>query len=87
MVLRYPGNIPGMIRQAKLALGQTLYRADRIAEAANAFQDLINEAEPTVAMLRSLGTALCRLERYDEAYPHLRAAYEQDAGSHPLTAC
>jgi tetratricopeptide (TPR) repeat protein len=81
------GNIPGMIRQAKLALGQTLYRADRIAEAANAFQDLINEAEPTVAMLRSLGIALCRLERYDEAYPHLRAAYEQDQGSNPLTAC
>jgi tetratricopeptide (TPR) repeat protein len=81
------GNIPGMIRQAKLALGQTLFRAERIAEAANVFQDLINEAEPTVAMLRALGIALCRLERYDEAYPHLRAAYEQEAGNNPLTAC
>src|SRR5439155_8244730 len=33
------------------------------------------------------GIALCRLDRFDEAYPHLKAAWEQDAAKNPLTAC
>jgi tetratricopeptide (TPR) repeat protein len=81
------GSVPVMVRQAKLALGQTLYRAERFPEAAGVFQDLANESEPTPTLLRSLGIALCRLERYDEAYQHLKAAWEEDASKDPLTAC
>lgn len=80
-------NVVGMMRQAKLALGQALFRAERTAEAAHAFQDLLNDSEPTPTLLRALGIALSKLERYDEAYPQLRAAYEQDANKSPVTAC
>jgi tetratricopeptide (TPR) repeat protein len=80
-------NVAMMARQAKLALGQALFRQDRAADAVAVFQDILNEAEPTVALLRWLGIALCKLERYDEAYPHLKAAHEQETSKNPLTAC
>src|SRR5262249_49989934 len=81
------GNVLGMVRQAKLALGQALVRLDRVPEAVAVFEDLAEEREPSLALLRSLGMALCKLERFDEAYIHLRSAHEQDANKNPVTAC
>jgi len=81
------GNVPGMVRHAKLALGQALVRLDRVLEAVTIFEDLAKQSEPTLALLRALGMALCKVERYDEAYVHLRAAHEQDASKNPVTIC
>ena len=80
-------NVAGMARQAKLALGQAYFRQDRVLEAVGVFQDLVNESEPTPALLRSLGIALCKLEHFDDAYAHLKSAYEQETTKSPLTAC
>jgi tetratricopeptide (TPR) repeat protein len=81
------GNIPGMVRQAKMALGQALVRQDRTVEAVGVFRELVNEAEPTVGLLRALGISLCRLEQFDEAYAHLKAAYEREETQSPQTTC
>ncbi|HEV3144053.1 MAG TPA: tetratricopeptide repeat protein [Gemmataceae bacterium] len=81
------GNVPGMLRQAKLALGQALVRLDRVPEAVKVFEELAKESEPTLPLLRALGMALCKLERFDEAYVHLRAAHEQDSSKNPVTVC
>jgi tetratricopeptide (TPR) repeat protein len=80
-------NFIGMARQAKLAFGQALYRIERITESIHVFQDLLNEGEPTPAVSRALGIALCRVDRFDDAYAHLRSAFEQDAAKNPITAC
>ncbi|MFL5341273.1 MAG: tetratricopeptide repeat protein [Gemmataceae bacterium] len=81
------GNIAGMARQAKLALGQAYFRQDRAIEAVGVFRELVNESEPSPGVLRSLGIALAKLEHFDDAYAHLKSAYEQETTKNPLTAC
>ena len=81
------GNIPGMARQAKLALGQAYFRQDRVVESVGLFRELINESEPSPALLRALGIALSKLEHFDDAYAYLKSAYEQESTKSPHTAC
>lgn len=80
-------NVAGMVRQARMALGQALFRQDRITEAVAVFRELINESEPSPSLSRSLGIALCRLEHFDEAYTHLKSAHEREELKNPLTTC
>jgi tetratricopeptide (TPR) repeat protein len=79
-------NGAAMIRQVRLVLGQAQYRLGNFQEAAPLYSSLLQESAPTVPVLRGLGQSLARLERYEDAYKHLRAAYEQEDPKHPLTA-
>jgi len=79
-------DVPAMVRQGMLALYQAHYRLGNFQEAANVCETLLKEAAPTQPVLRGLGLALARLERYDEAFKHLRAAYDLEEPKSPITA-
>jgi Flp pilus assembly protein TadD/TolA-binding protein len=63
-------------RVARLALGEGLLRLGQDSAAAEVFQQLLDEGALSRPVLRGLGLALARQERYDQAFKHLRAAYE-----------
>src|SRR5262249_5226075 len=80
------GGLSAMIRAGQLALAQALYRQNNFQEAADLYGKLLQDAPPSVPLLRGLGLSLARLERYDQAYKHLRAALEQEEPKNPFTA-
>jgi tetratricopeptide (TPR) repeat protein len=65
-----------LVRQASAALGEGLYRLGSFKEAGDVFNQLLQDGAPSAAILRGLGLALARQERYDQAFVHLRAANE-----------
>jgi tetratricopeptide (TPR) repeat protein len=65
-------------RQGETALGQALYRLGQFKESADIFGKLMQDAAPTLPVLRGYGLALARIGNYDEAFKHLRAAHELD---------
>jgi tetratricopeptide (TPR) repeat protein len=71
-----------LVLQGQFALAQAHYRLGHFAEAADVFGRLLQDAPPSAPVLRGLGLALARLERYDEAYKHLRIALEMDPQDH-----
>jgi tetratricopeptide (TPR) repeat protein len=75
-----------LLRQGQLALAQAHYRQGNFQEAADLFGRLLQDSPPTVALLRGLGLSLARLERYDQAYKHLRIALEQEDPKDAFTA-
>jgi tetratricopeptide (TPR) repeat protein len=75
-----------MLRQARIGLAQAYYRQGSFEESAGVYGQLLQEASPTMALLRGLGLALTRLERYDQAFKHLRTAYEEEEPKNHLTA-
>jgi tetratricopeptide (TPR) repeat protein len=84
-------DVPAMIRQGQAALAQAQYRLGNLAEAADLYNAVLRESPPSLQITRGLGLSLARLERYDEAFKHLRAAYDleqrRDAkGANSLTA-
>jgi tetratricopeptide (TPR) repeat protein len=79
-------NLPTLGRQVRLALGQAHYRQGDYQAAIDLYKSMLGESAPTVPVLRGLGQTLARLERYEDAYKHLRAAYDQEEPKSPLTA-
>jgi tetratricopeptide (TPR) repeat protein len=79
-------NLPAIIRQGQLAMAQSHYRQGQFQEAADLYTKLLGEGAPTAPLLRGLGLSLARLERYDQAYKHLRTALEMEEGKDPFTA-
>jgi tetratricopeptide (TPR) repeat protein len=75
-----------IIRQGQLALAQALYRQGNFQEAADQYARLMQDVPPTLLLVKGLGLSLARLQRYDQAYKHLRAAMELEEGKDPLTA-
>jgi tetratricopeptide (TPR) repeat protein len=73
-------------RQGQFALAQAHYRHGNFQESAELFTKLLQDSPPTVPLLRGLGLALARCERYDQAYKHLRIALEQEEPKDPFTA-
>jgi tetratricopeptide (TPR) repeat protein len=71
-----------ILRQGQFALAQAHYRHGDFAASADLFARLLQDSPPTVPLLRGLGLALARCERYDQAYKHLRTALEQEERSH-----
>ncbi len=67
-----------LMRQGQQAMAQAYYRLGNYQEAADLYSRLLQDAPPTLPVLRGLGLALTRLEKYDQAYRHLRAAVELD---------
>jgi tetratricopeptide (TPR) repeat protein len=74
-------------RQGQFALAQAHYRHGDFAESADLFAKLLQDSPPTVPLLRGLGLALARSERYDQAYKHLRTALEQSGGGWRVEGC
>lgn len=79
-------DLPVIVRQVRLALGQGLYRLGKFQDAADLFNRLAQESAPSLPVLRGLGLALARLERYDEAFKHLRMAHELEEPKDRITA-
>jgi tetratricopeptide (TPR) repeat protein len=75
-----------IIRAGQMALAQAHYRQNNFQEAADLFARLLQDSPPTVPLLRGLGLSLARLQRYDQAYKHLRIALEQEEPKDPFTA-
>jgi len=75
-----------VLRQGNQALAEAHYRQGHFQEAADLFGKLLQDSAPTLLLLRGLGLSLARLQRYDQAYKHLRAAVEMEGGKEPLTA-
>jgi tetratricopeptide (TPR) repeat protein len=75
-----------MIRQALISLGQGYYRQGNFEEAAGVFDKALQEGAPSLPVLRGLGLALARLERFDQAFKHLRTAHELEDPKNYLTA-
>ncbi len=82
----YGADLPAILRDGHTALGQGLYRQGNYQEAADVFARVMQEAAPSLAVLRGLGLALARLGRYDQAFKHLRTAYELEEGRDRITA-
>ncbi|HZT81562.1 MAG TPA: tetratricopeptide repeat protein, partial [Gemmataceae bacterium] len=79
-------DIAAMVRAGQLALAQAHYRQGDFQQAADLYGKLLQDAPPSVPLLRGLGLSLARLDRYDQAYKHLRAALEQEEPKNPFTA-
>jgi tetratricopeptide (TPR) repeat protein len=75
-----------LVRQGQMALGQAYYRMQQYGPAAETFQKLLDDSAPTHDVLRWLGVALARLERYDEAFKHLKTAFDLEDPKDRLTA-
>jgi tetratricopeptide (TPR) repeat protein len=79
-------DLPVLIRQGQMSLAQAYYRQGSYQESADLFTKLLQECPPSVLLLRGVGLALARLQRYDQAYKHLRIALEQEQSKDPFTA-
>ena len=79
-------DLTAIIRQGNLALAQAHYRGGNFQEAADLYTKLMQDSAPTLPLLRGLGLSLARLQRYDQAFKHLRAALELDDAKDPFTA-
>jgi tetratricopeptide (TPR) repeat protein len=79
-------DLRAQVSLAQLSLGQAYYRMEQFQQAAESFQKLINDTAPTHDALRWLGLALTRLQRYDEAFKHLKTAYDLEEPKDRLTA-
>src|SRR5262249_21693935 len=75
-------DVEAMHRQGQLAPGQAHYRLGHFQEAADVFHRLMQESPPTLPLLRGYGLSLARLDRYDDAFKHLRAAFDLDPKDH-----
>ena len=75
-----------VVRQGSIALAQALYRQGNFQESADLFTKLLQDSPPTPLLLRGLGLALARLERYDLAYTALKQAWEGENPKDPFTS-
>jgi tetratricopeptide (TPR) repeat protein len=80
------GDLAALLRQGRQALGEVLLRTGAYQEAADLFNQLLEDVPPTVPLLRGLGLSLARLQQYDQAYKHLRTALETEQPKDPITA-
>src|SRR5262249_46396769 len=82
----FGSDVAALVRHGEFALAQAEYRQGHFQEAADRFAHLLQDAPPSGPLLRGLGLSLARLERYDQAYKHLRAALDMEEPKDPLTA-
>lgn len=75
-----------MMREARFALAEAHYRLHNYEEAAELYQLVFRDSPPTLPLLRGLGMTLAKLGRFDEAFRHLRLAFEQEQPKNSQTA-
>jgi tetratricopeptide (TPR) repeat protein len=76
--------IEEVLPAARQSLAEAYAASGRTNEAAGLFADLLKTVD-TLPVRRGLGFALAKLERYDEALPHLRFAREREQPPSPRT--
>jgi tetratricopeptide (TPR) repeat protein len=82
----FGGDMQILTRQGALALAQGLFKLGNFQEAADHFAKSLQEGAASLPVLRGLGLSLAKLGKYDEAFKHLRAAYEMEGVKDRLTA-
>jgi tetratricopeptide (TPR) repeat protein len=82
----FGNDVAALSRHGEFALAHAEYRQGHFQESADRFSHLLQDAPPSAPLLRGLGLSLARLERYDQAYKHLRAALDMEEPKDPLTA-
>jgi tetratricopeptide (TPR) repeat protein len=82
----FGSDVSVMVRQGQITLGQGLYRLGNFEESAKIFNQILQESAPSLPVLRGLGLALARLDRFDQAFKHLRTAHEMEEPKNFLTA-
>lgn len=82
----FGNDVAALARHGEFALAQAEYRQGDFPHAADRFAKLLQDAPPSAPLLRGLGLSLARLDRYDQAYKHLRAALDMEEPKDPLTA-
>ena len=80
------GDLATLRQQGTLALAQGLYKMGVYQEAADLFGKVLQNGAPSLIVLRGLGLSLARLGKYDEAFKHLRIAYEMEEPKDRVTA-
>jgi tetratricopeptide (TPR) repeat protein len=69
-------DVQPLLRMSRTALAEAFYRQGNYAEAVEHFNQLLQESAPSLPVIRGLGLSLARLERFDTAFKHLRAAHD-----------
>jgi len=75
-----------MLRQGQPHGFKRQYRLGNYSEAAELYEAVLRESLPTLPHDSRLGLSLARLERYDEAFKHLRAAYDLESRDRKVLA-
>lgn len=93
LALKHPFTCPlwgsdlsALLHQGTFALAQGQYRLGNFQEASESFTRATQEGAPSLPVLRGLGLSLARLNRYDEAFKHLRMAHDMEEPKDRLTA-
>jgi predicted Zn-dependent protease len=79
-------DLQAILRQGQTTLAEGLYRLGKYQEAAELFDKVAKHSAPSRVVLRGLGLSLARLERYDEAFTHLRTAHDLEEPRDRVTA-
>src|SRR5207253_8452043 len=61
----FGGDVAAMVRQGQAALAQAHYRLGNFQESADLYAKVLQDSPPSPPLLRGLGLALARLEKYD----------------------
>lgn len=80
------GDTKALIAHGQLTIAGCQYRRGRFREAVQAYESLLAQGVRHVAVRRGLGLSLARLGRFDDAFTHLQAAYEQEQPKDAVTA-
>src|SRR5262249_15137616 len=91
LAAKYPFDCPvlgsdvaAMIRQGQMTLAQAHVRLGNFQEAATLCTRVLRKGAPSTPLRRALALALARLQKYDQAFVHLRTAHErEDPKNHP----
>ncbi len=75
-----------LARTGNAALAEAYYRSGDYQTAADLFDRVSHQSAPSLEVLRGLGLSLVKLDRYDEAFKHLRAAHELAHEQDPVAA-
>lgn len=70
--------IDEMMAMARRSLAVALERCDRATDAASVYYQSFSAGDHSLEVRRGLGLSLARTELYDDALPHLQAAYERE---------
>ena len=72
-------------RQGRGALAKAYFRLGQFKDAVQLYEKLVEVSAPSLDVLRGLGISLAKMEKYDEAFKHLRSAHELENPKDPTT--
>jgi tetratricopeptide (TPR) repeat protein len=74
-----------LLTEARLGLARALGHMGELDEAVETYRRLLRDGPPKPSILGGLGRCLARQGKFEDAYTHLRAAYDQEKAHDPLT--